>query len=249
MIVNFPFVPEPEGSVEKWLKRAVEIDLKPEMIDRLNLRTLNRYIPNNLTRDITGFDDNTGLYSGRLDNDYQRVKMEDGYSILAYRFGIHIPVVAKEFRKKDEYSDEKAEHCEEPLYKSYGYVLSFDHFMEIIGKQLKKSKRKFCVSFSGRKFHDSIFDRSGRLYHPDHTKLDLKENDKIYHFNIFELIEDGKDFIIEDHEDTLAFQSNLFFATDSEHYFEMTDNFRIQSHVESEIKRYHHEVSLNNPEQ
>lgn len=186
MLVNFPFIPESEEKAKSWIANAENLENSEELIKKYDLHNPARYIPDNLSESITGLSDNTGLYTSKLNLHYQHISLEPGYSIYS---GLMLkPAIISQLVEQDEGIFEKENSL---LIKDYGWVLSFADFMELIGNQLKESKRKFCVSFYSIDFDEHLPSKSGSLLHKDHSKIKLEKGMKVYHFHIFELLSDS----------------------------------------------------------
>jgi hypothetical protein len=202
MLIDFPFLPETQETVDQWHVNLKESKMPAHEIEEMNL-SVNYNIPENLTKEHSGLDDNTGIYYPKLLHSYQEVKLPDGLEIDSY-FSF-LPVILTE--KKIDHDD----YCEPvelsegnysddvDIYKiqseifmsTYGFVLSIADFMELIGEQLKVSKRKFCVAFYWVDYHQDVFHKSGRLYNKDHSKVKLNKDDKLISFHIFELLDEN----------------------------------------------------------
>lgn len=250
MLVNFPFLPETQETVDEWIQNLKNAGYTDEKIKEANIST-HYHIPDNLTKDDTGLDDNTGLYYPKMDLGYQSVQLEDGFKIEA--FDDFMPVMLVENRRDQDYPYDEwdKEYIEADSFKitkeimlgrNYGFVLSFDDFFNLIGNQLKDSSRKFAVSFSLHEYYYDIFHKRGRLYHPDHTQYDLKDGDPIYSFHIYELIEEDSFQIKE--ESKLAFFSEIIHSDSHEQaliYCENSKNEAFVTHLlkerEKELKR------------
>ena len=189
MLVNPPFLPEPESRISEWVTNLKEANYSDEKIADMKLNT-RYFIPDLLTPEQAGQDDTTGLYNPKLDYHYQSVSLEPGYSLEGDTE--FLPVMVEEIPLYDDEEDEEHNALrKERLYKTYGFVLSVADFMTLIGEQLRFSNRKFCVAFGLREYHDEIYHKSGRLYHPDHNQVKLKEGDDILCFHIYELLDEN----------------------------------------------------------
>lgn len=201
MLIDFPFLPETQETVDQWHVNLKESKMPASEIEEMNLG-VNYNIPENLTKEHSELDDNTGLYYPKLLHSYQEVKLPEGLKINS--FFSFLPVILTENK-----IDHDAEYCEpteaseghynEDVYKiqdqilmsTYGFVLSIADFMELIGEQLKTSKRKFCAAFYWVDYHQDVFHKSGRLYNKDHSTVKLTEDDKLISFHIFELLDEN----------------------------------------------------------
>jgi hypothetical protein len=242
MFVNLPFVPETQDTVDRWHSRLRGgLAYSDEKIAALNI-DVNYHITENLTPEYLGFDDNTGFYPCRLSHSYNQASLSDGYEILSY-FEF-LPVVLTErmleqdyeepvFLEGGRYSDSHEVYSvkSEIMHKTYGFVLNIEHFMSLIGEQLRASKRQFAVSFHKRDYHENIFDKNGRLHHPDHEKVKLTEKDTLISFHIFELV-DTKSYQLPQ-EDKLAFMCAMFQTENAEDAKAMNEQVHNEAFINS----------------
>lgn len=200
MLVNFPFIPETEETVTQWYSNLRKSKVSEEEITKMELN-VNYHIPDNLTTEHSGLIDNTGLYYPKLLHSYQSVSLEPGYKIDSYFSFLPVLLIENKIDHDTEYCEpvelpEGRYQEQEDVYKvqeellmsTYGFVLSIDDFMNLIGEQLKQSKREFAVAFYWVDYHEEVFHKSGRLYHPDHSAVKLNKENKLISFHIFELL-------------------------------------------------------------
>jgi hypothetical protein len=226
MLINFPFIPETDETVALWKTRIKKRNLSEKDLESVNF-SKDKYIAPNLTKDDTGLDDNTGLYHPVFNIHHNSVSLEDGFVIES--FPEFTPVTVTE-RRIDQDADEDDVYSEQSdrLWKTYGYVLSINDFMELIGKQLQKSKRKFAVAFALRKIHDNIFHKNGRLHHPNHENVNLIDDEDIISFHIYELLHKENDFILN-HDNEWGFMCYLNRLDTEQDTFNATENYRDKS--------------------
>lgn len=228
MLINFPFVPETQETLNQWRERAKEIGLSEEDFIKGRFDRADRYIPENLTSEESNLEDTSGLYAGSLAFHYQSVSLEEGFEIEGYPD--FLPVSLKEKRIDDDADEDNVYTLQESLlYDSYGWVLSIDDFMTLIGKQLKDSKREFAVCFYASEYHDNLFYKSGRLYHPDHSAYELSEGQLVVSFHVFELL--SKDSFVTNHDEKMSVMSAMFNSESYPEAKDIADNLREKEFV------------------
>lgn len=225
MLINFPFLPETEESVQKWIKNLKEHNVPDQEIEDMNLN-VNYYIPDQLTEEDSGRKDNTGLYTGHLLNNYQGVSLEEGYYIEP--LPDFVPVIVTENSIDEDATEEVYKFQSSPLYRSFGYVVSVEDFMMLIGDQLHESNRKFCVCFYLCDYHEDMFEKNGQLHCSDFAVLEMPE--KLISFNIFELLD--KDSFVLEQEKRLGFFSKMI-NTDLDTFKNLSDHYRNRDFMES----------------
>lgn len=188
MLINPHFLPVPQLTVDTWKNNLRAANYTEEKIENMNL-TVDYYVPKQLTKEITGLDDNTGLFDPKLSYAIHNILLPSGYQLI--RFPQLIPVMVCEKMREEDYMTDEDGLNRNLLHDSYGFVLSISDFMSLIGNQLKAASRKFCVSFSLATYHDGIYRKNGRIYHKDHREISLKDGDKILSFLILELLDEG----------------------------------------------------------
>lgn len=254
MLVNFPFIPESQETVDLWFSNLREGNISEEEIAKMDLN-VNYHMPKNLTTKQSELADNTGIYHPRLLHSYQSGSLKPGYSIDAY-FNF-LPVVLSEnkidhedycepvLRSEGKYEEDQDVYTvqKEIMMSTYGFVLNTADFMNLIGEQLKSSKRKFCVCFHSVDYHSDIFHKSGRLYHADHSTVKLTKDDRLISFHIFELL-DENDYIMK-REFKLPFMSEVFNANNTDNFdksMELIENVHnktfiqeLEPHLEKQV--------------